>query len=791
MSLVPAPHSSIPAYGKNELGQTIPNHAQGVPQPPAFDLWGALARRKFIVLLSCLIAGAFGYLDYKRQPKQFASSTRLMITTQSPPQLVNGDFAIPRESMPRHTNLLTSQVVIASAIENGDLGKLDSFKDVPFPISQLSSMISVNSLSRNDDTLMIRCEGSNPEDLPIILNQLVHAYEEIITEDSETVGKDSIELIEKLGEQLKLDKDGLAQKYLELIRTRGLSEGAAGEQIENPFLSRSKELLARHSELNEKLKQQQYRAKILADTINANDEHQMKIAAIEAKTYLGLNRSNYLANQTANVDHRDQSNRLNLISAAESRIANLQFERAKLSRVFGKGHNTIVNINSQIAYWNDYVGSLRRELSVEVDNRQDEEKTSPIDMRELRRQEDAEWILLYKMALTRDINRVKFEMISIDAEREIVDKNAANISQDVAELNMLKKQIEEKSEANRVIIDRLSEINVLANNYTRTKVRVLDPPVNGYKIAPILSKSLGVALFLGSVIGMGLALLIDRSDMSFRSPFEILDRLKIPVVGKIPRIRTLRKEKPAKGVPQLIVANRPGSSVAEAFRDIRTAMFFRSNADDVKTILFTSPSPGDGKSTTVSNLAISIAQTGKSVVLVDADFRRPRIYQYFGEELEPGLLNVLDGDFELDTALCESELQPGLFLLNAGGRPRNPGEIVTSPGFSDIIHSLRETFDYVLIDSPPVLPVADPATIAGIVDGVYLIVRIRKGVKLTTQKAKENLDRVDPNWMGIIVNGLDENPHYNEYNSNPYYANYHGRYYDSQNAEYREKIVKG
>jgi len=110
--------------------------------------------------------------------------------------------------------------------------------------------------------------------------------------------------------------------------------------------------------------------------------------------------------------------------------------------------------------------------------------------------------------------------------------------------------------------------------------------------------------------------------------------------------------------------------------------------------------------------------------------RRPRVHQYFGQELSPGLLGVLSGEIELDDAIQPCALQNDLFLMPAGGRPSNPGELVTSEEFRNLIEALREKFDYVLIDSPPVLPVSDPATIASIVDGVYLVTRIRKGVKL-------------------------------------------------------------
>jgi capsular exopolysaccharide synthesis family protein len=234
------------------------------------------------------------------------------------------------------------------------------------------------------------------------------------------------------------------------------------------------------------------------------------------------------------------------------------------------------------------------------------------------------------------------------------------------------------------------------------------------------------------------------------------------VVGKIPRIRT-RGLKPVKGNAELITSHKPSSSEAEAFRDVRTGLFFRSANEDIKTILFTSPSPGDGKSTTAANLAISIAQAGKEVVLVDADFRRPRVDRYFGEELEGGMVDVMSGEMEIADVIKPTELQTGLSLVTAGGHPKNPGELVTSAMFRDLIATLREQFDYVIIDSPPVLPVSDSVSIASLVDGVYLVTRIRKGVKLTAKKAKDSLDSVEARWMGLIVNDVDQNPYYNEY----------------------------
>ena len=367
------------------------------------------------------------------------------------------------------------------------------------------------------------------------------------------------------------------------------------------------------------------------------------------------------------------------------------------------------------------------------------------------------------------------------------------VSEGIAELNLLQNEIDEKGELVSGFVNKLSEFEIRSeDNYATTSVKQLNKPKRGAKVAPSLPKSLALGTVLASLLGIGLAILVDQSELAFRNPTEIFQRLQIPVVGRIPRIN-IRQIEAKQGHASLVAAHKPSATASESFRDVRTGLFFRSNVDDIKTILFTSPSPGDGKSTTIANIAISIAQAGKKVCLIDADFRRPRVHQYFGQELAPGLLGVLSGEIELDEAIQDCAIQNDLFLLPAGGRPSNPGELVTSEEFRNLIEALREKFDYVLIDSPPVLPVSDPATIASIVDGVYLVTRIRKGVKLTSQKAKETLDRVGANWMGVIVNGVDENPHYSEYGyqygNYSYYGGVYGRYHDSNAKTYRDKIA--
>jgi capsular exopolysaccharide synthesis family protein len=195
------------------------------------------------------------------------------------------------------------------------------------------------------------------------------------------------------------------------------------------------------------------------------------------------------------------------------------------------------------------------------------------------------------------------------------------------------------------------------------------------------------------------------------------------------------------------------SSVSEAFRGIRTAIFFNSQHGSLKVIQVTSPIPGDGKSTIASNLAVSISQSGRRVCLVDCDFRRPRISKIFGLSSDTGLVQVINEKATLEEAIQPSSIE-NLSVLSCGRRPGNPAELLSSERFHFIISQLREMFDYVILDTPPVLVVSDPATVATAADGVILTVRLRRNLKPIAMRAAQMLHSMNANMIGVVVNGV-------------------------------------
>jgi capsular exopolysaccharide synthesis family protein len=307
-------------------------------------------------------------------------------------------------------------------------------------------------------------------------------------------------------------------------------------------------------------------------------------------------------------------------------------------------------------------------------------------------------------------------------------------------------------------VKRLKEIN-LVRDVGGFDAKTLARPGIGYKVAPSLTTILFSGIVFGLICGCGLAYLVDLNDKGFRTPDEIRRRLGLTVLGHIPVLKPDEgcRQKARAGQPSLdpylIAHHRPKSVESEAYRAVRTALYFSTQGSGHQLIQVTSPSQGDGKSMTITNLAISIAQSGKRVILVDADLRRPRQHKIMGLPTSAvGLASVITGQTRLEDAIVPTAV-PNLSLLGCGPRPSNPSELLTSPRLQEVLGDLRERYDFVLVDTPPLLVVTDPCAVAPRVDGVLLVIRPSNKSCPQSQRAREILGTLGAHVLGVIVNG--------------------------------------
>jgi tyrosine-protein kinase Etk/Wzc len=312
---------------------------------------------------------------------------------------------------------------------------------------------------------------------------------------------------------------------------------------------------------------------------------------------------------------------------------------------------------------------------------------------------------------------------------------------------------------------------------------------------------------LGLIVGIALAFIIETMDSSLGKIEDIEHVMKLPVLGVVPSARTelknnsrnLRKfeffknSNSSEMLIRLMVHHHPRSIMAEAIRNIRTHLKL---GDAKRTILVTSAGPGEGKTTIMVNLGLSVAQTGAKTLLVSSDLRRPAIAKTFGTKRVPGLAELLSGekvleevlrnisDFILgDMRLDEITKSPGLdnlWILPAGRIPVNPAEFLEDKKLTDLLEELKKKFDFVFLDSPPLLPVADASILASRVDSVVICYEIGKIHREAILRAKSQLESVGAHILGIVLNQIKTQASTVE--AYPYYTSYKYRYQEKHTA---------
>lgn len=261
-------------------------------------------------------------------------------------------------------------------------------------------------------------------------------------------------------------------------------------------------------------------------------------------------------------------------------------------------------------------------------------------------------------------------------------------------------------------------------------------------VTPRKGRNMALGLAVGLLLGVGVALVRDRLDNTVKDRQTLEETTGLGVVGTIPMDKERRKE-PA------ISFDRDQSSIAEAFRKLRTNLQFLSVDSPPRVIAITSSLPEEGKSTTVVNLALALAEGGNNVVVVDGDMRRPKLAQYLGAVESVGFSTVLSGTVSLDDALQETRF-PKLALLAAGVTPPNPSELLGSVAAQKVLSDLRSRFDFVIVDSSPLLAVTDGAILANTSDGVLVIARFGYAKREQLAHAIRNLGDVGATVLGAV-----------------------------------------
>ncbi|MDP8257630.1 MAG: polysaccharide biosynthesis tyrosine autokinase [Candidatus Alcyoniella australis] len=361
----------------------------------------------------------------------------------------------------------------------------------------------------------------------------------------------------------------------------------------------------------------------------------------------------------------------------------------------------------------------------------------------------------------------QFEMIirTIEADYKLARNNERDMKSALEQsktdaLELIQKEIdfrvlERDAKSNQQLWDLIqqrSKETAISQNLQTNNVRIVDrAEIPRDHIRPKRRLNMMLAVLFGLVGGISLAFFFEFLDNTIKTQEDIDHGMEVPFLGVIPSFDT---DDDANVREELFTHRYPKSSITESLRAIRTNIIFSSPEKQLRNLLITSAGPQEGKSTTVINLGIIFAQSGKTVCIVDSDLRRPRIHRAFGLEKNLGLTNLVVGEAELDDVLVQSDI-PNLSLLLCGPIPPNPSELLGSPKMLEVVDLLNERFDLVLFDSPPVVAVTDAVVLSRIMDGVVLIVKTGKTTLDMAIKAKNQLGDVGSHIIGAVLNDFN------------------------------------
>lgn len=703
------------------------------------DYWRVIKKRKASIIFMVLLVGicSYGFAKIKEPAPLYEAISAIKIDRFSNmASILTGDYWRQSENMETHTYIITSFPVLCQTAkimgwlpEDMPEEKIQHSKKYLSTIRRLKDMVEPEH-QEGTNIINIRVMSERPHEAAEIANAFARSYRDYNIREK---NKKTFETKAFIEEQLRLTSNRLKLAENEL---QAFKESYGLISLDAQTQNTLNRLYAVESEVEK-----------------------TKLDIAEVKSQLQMIRDNQ-SNESASSGLQESffAAKLNSpVYGLKTKLSELLLNRQTLLINYTDKHPRVREIDDQIQ-------AVLHETENELQSLLNSYKTREKD-------------------LSRRIYQLRRENMSLPEK----GLQLVRLQRDVELQESLYSQLKEKYQ--ETLIQESGKLE---------EVTILKPAITPNEPFNIPSKLMIVVtgIVMGLVIGVVFAFLAEVFDTSMGTIEDVEELLKVSVLGVIPQLdeeikEQLRADHPphVKGRLRYLVTHyEPKSMGAESFRALRTNLQFLRLEMKGKLFLITSSFVQEGKTLNVINLALSMAQAGNKVLLVDADLRKPLVNRVFGLSREPGVTDyvlgnypwqevvnsisdLMLGDFGIDDILKT----PGLDNINvvaAGTKPPNPSEILSSSRFKEFLVEANKVYDYVFVDSPPLLPVADAAEIAPQMDGVFMVYTVGKIGRGVLKRAKSNLDNVDAKVLGVILNNVkpEAGPEYFKYHSQHYYG---------------------
>lgn len=699
------------------------------PRSAHQDLLKVLWRHRWIAAGTFVFCVAATVLYLVRATPVYTSSSRLTVE-QSGPMIIAGGEKILTQSkgyLFTQAELLRSTPILTGAMSSLEGSELATFDDCRDRITMLKKGLEV-SVGKKDDIITISLDSPYPQEAARIVNAVVESYVAYNSSQQRNTAAEILGILQR--EKVKSDSE-LRERFRAVMEFKRDNETISfGSDDSNIIIQRliklSDALTAAELEMMDA------RARFESARQAANEPARLR-RLVEA--------------QLASAGKGAEA-----LSGLQLQIDKVELELTTLLQDCSEEHPAVIAAHARL-----------QQLS---------------GQREARLGELAKGQLValeqgFDAASTR-VNELKN---SLGEQRTL----AQDLNSQAVEHAILQADLQRTERLCDLLDSRIKEIDI-TDDAGGMNICILEP-AQAPELAshPNKPRVLAMSMVLGVFLGFGAALLRNWLDHRLRSIEEISEVLGLPVLGAVPHMQDVKKPE-AVG---RIVEFDPSSQMAEAYRAIRTALYFGGGKGRIKTVLVTSPAPSDGKSTSCSNLAIAMAQAGQKVLLVDADLRRPSQQYIWQIDVDArGLTDVLSGHQTLTSAIRTTSVAK-LDVLPCGTVPPNPSEVLNSQAFSDVLDELSGMYDYVLLDAPPVMPVTDAHILGAMADATVLVLRADVSSRRPSRQAVETLLKVGTQIIGTVVNDVPTG----KGNYGYYYGNHYYGYARSEQGERKMKAA--
>ncbi len=482
------------------------------------------------------------------------------------------------------------------------------------------------------------------------------------------------------------------------------------------------------------------------------DEMQAKLEQSEENLHELAGGQNILpSSDEANEMQKDLEEKSQIVSEAERKLFEKEFELAQFEEDADLAALLPAEDTRIQKLLQDYAEAQVRyeQAKAQYGPEMTEMKTLTAAIKVLEDQLEKEKKAAHAKAKT-EHERAKSSLEFLRKSYESQRKKILDLQQKLIQYNILKREVDTNRDLYDNILQRWKEVGVASGikPSNATIIETASRP-NSAKF-PNKTRTVLLGAFLGMMLGVGLTFFINYMDTSVKDADEIERLTRTKPLGQIPTLQTQGANGSSNGVG-LIIHEHPKSALAENIRAIRTALQYSMAGHSPKVILVTSALPGEGKTTTSSNLSISFAQNNNRVLLIDADLKRPAVHKLYDVNRREGLTEVLTGEIPIEKAIQESGI-PNLWVLPSGSRPPNPVDLLDSKEMRELLHELSQRYDRIILDTAPVLDMADTLVLVPRVDGLVLVVRLGKTPRAAVRQVCDQINAVHGRNLGVVMN---------------------------------------